>query len=212
MFLFLREKLRLRLLKSESKMMRKFFRVAVFILLIYSCNSSLLPKEQELFALQLNTVDDKTFNLSEIKHNSASAFIFLSPECPLSQKYSLSIKNIYTRYLDKKIAVYLVFPGKLYNKNEINFFLSEYNLQFVSIEDEDKKLTSCLGAAITPEAFLIDSAGRILYKGAIDNWFIDIGQKREVITAHYLDDAIQSFLSGRPVKISQTKAAGCIIE
>lgn len=191
-------------------MLRNFFLSVAFVLFI--CFISCSPENETFFELQLPTADNKTVNLSETKNNRASVFVFLNPDCPLSQKYSLSIKNIFAEYSDKKIAVYLVFPGRLYSNSEIQKFLFDYNLQMVAIEDADKKLTAGLGAEITPEAFLIDAKGKILYKGAIDNWFVDVNEKREVITEHYLARAIEAFLCGKPIKVSQTKAVGCIIE
>ena len=191
-------------------MLRSFLRTILFILSVYFISCS--PENGTFFELQLPTADNKTVNLSETKNNRASVFVFLNPDCPLSQKYSLSIKNIFAEYSGKNIPVYLVFPGRLYSNSEIKKFLSDYNLQMVAIEDEDKKLTACLGAEITPEAFLIDAKGNFLYKGAIDNWFMDVDQKREVITEHYLADAIQLFLAGKTIKVSQTKPVGCIIE
>lgn len=88
----------------------------------------------------------------------------------------------------------------------------EYDLPFTAIADTDKKLTDNLQATVTPEVFLLDDQGHILYQGAIDNWFAAVGQQRQVITEHYLEDALDSFLSGGVVKTSKTNAVGCIIE
>ena len=166
----------------------------------------------DLFSIQLKTEDGQAFDISEIKKNKASVFVFLSPDCPLSQKYSLTVKNQADKYLEKSIDFYLVFPGKLYKTEEIKNFLFEYELRLPSVLDSEKKLTKILGASVTPEAFLLDSAGKTIYSGAIDNWFIEPGKQREVITEHYLDEAIESCLKNIPAKNKQTKPVGCIIE
>lgn len=181
-----------------------------FLFFILSCRQN--ASSDDFFSLRLTGTDGKAITLSELKTKRGSLFFFLSPDCPLSQKYSLPIKNYYSEYGDEGIGMYLVFPGQLYSSEEINGFLSEYELSITSVLDTDKKLTRMLGAAVTPESFLLDSAGKVVYKGAIDNWFVEAGKKREVVTEHYLTDALESFLSGKPIKVSETKPVGCIIE
>src|ERR1051326_9028459 len=180
-----------------------------FVLFIFSCSSSHMS---DVCSLQLKKVNGDRFDACVIKKDKASAFIFLSPDCPLSQKYSLIINDAVNSYADKKIAFYLVFSGKLYSDDEIKKFLSEYDLHAEAIKDGDKQLASALSASVTPEVFLLDPSGKKLYSGAIDNWFSDVSTKRETITEHYLADAIDSFLAGASIKIPETKPTGCIIE
>jgi len=192
-------------------MIRNFFRCLIFLFLASSCNPSSSEKN-DFFSLRVLSIDGQRIGLSEIKKTKAAAFFFLSPDCPLSQKYSLTIKDMFSEYSKANVAVYLVFPGTLYSAEEIKTFLTEYDLPFISIADSDKKLTANLQATVTPEVFLMDSERNILYKGAIDNWFEAVGRQRQVITEHFLADALQSFLSGNSIKVSETKAVGCIIE
>lgn len=147
-----------------------------------------------------------------VENSAAYVFAFLSPDCPLSQKYTLPLKKISGKYEKNHIVFYSVFPGNLYSEKEINDFHTEYELNFFSIFDTNKQLTNELGATVTPEVFLVDSSGKIIYRGAIDNWYEEIGKKREVITENYLQDAIEAFLKKEPIKIPQTKAVGCLIE
>lgn len=147
-----------------------------------------------------------------IKENAASVFVFLSPDCPLSRNYTLALKNLSAEHKKNKIIFYAVFPGKLYSRDEINNFLTEYELAFFPVFDEEKKLAAELRAAVTPEVFLVDAAGKIRYGGAIDNWYEEVGKKREIITENYLRDAIEAFIKKTPVKIPRTNAVGCMIE
>lgn len=160
--------------------------------------------------------DEKKVSFSEIvpdvQNNVASVFVFLSPDCPLSQKYTRPLKRISEKYQKNHIVFYSVFPGNFYSEKEINDFLMKYELNFSLIFDTNKQLTNKLGATVTPEIFLVDSCGKIIYSGAVDNWYEEIGKKREVITQNYLQNAIEAFLKKEPVKIPQTKAVGCIIE
>ena len=189
---------------------RVFFFTA-FASLLFSCQTP-IQKQKDIFSLSLISVDGKTIDISEIKKNRASAFVFLSPDCPLSQKYSLPLKKSITGFADKRIGFYLVFPGTMYSAQEIRNFITDYALPVVSIADHDKKLMNILGASVTPEVFLVNSSGEIVYRGAIDNWFVEVGKQKEIITEHYLSEAIESVLANKPVKVSRSKAVGCIIE
>src|SRR5437870_1959978 len=74
------------------------------------------------------------------------------------------------------------------------------------------RLTDFLGAGTTPEAVVVDGSGHTVYSGAIDNRAADLGQRRIVITEHYLADALDSVVKGQPVKVKKTNAVGCFIE
>ncbi len=63
-----------------------------------------------------------------------------------------------------------LFPGKAYSNEEIKKFKQKYNIQFPLLIDYDKKLTSYLHAAVTPQVILLNNKYQLVYKGAIDNW------------------------------------------
>ena len=140
-------------------------------------------------------------------------FIFMSPECPLSENYTKTLLSLSRNYIDQKVRFYLVFPGKFYPKGEIEVFLKRYRIPHeMVIYDPEYRFRDYFEATITPESFLTDIGGRILYRGGIDNWAITLGKQRQVITAHYLSDAIDSAIKNEKIKNPKTRAVGCIIE
>ena len=140
-------------------------------------------------------------------------FIFMSPECPLSENYSKTIKELSAEYADKNVRFYIVFPGVFYPRPQIEVFIEKYLLPTeMVIYDPDHLFKEYFSATITPEAFLTDVTGTILYHGAIDNWAITLGKQRQVITEHYVIDAVDSALKNEKIKTKKTRAVGCIIE
>ena len=120
-------------------------------------------------------------------------FIFMSPECPLSENYSKTINELSIDYSSKNVRFYIVFPGDFYPRPQIEVFVEKYNLQTeMVIYDPDHLFKEYFSATITPEAFLTDVTGTILYQGAIDNWAIALKNER--------------------IKTKKTRAVGCIIE
>jgi hypothetical protein len=74
------------------------------------------------------------------------------------------------------------------------------------------KQTMKFGVTITPEVVVADASGQVLYQGAIDNWFYELGRYRQFITEHYLTDALDAIAAGKPVPVTRTEAVGCLIQ
>ena len=149
---------------------------------------------------------------SALQENEFSVLLFLSPECPLCQNYSVKFSEIIEEYNNESIGFYGVLSGKYYTREEMNEFLKKYELDLPIIEDPAFNLANHYGATITPEAVLISPSGKDLYQGAIDNWAISLGQKRIKTTEFYLNDALPASLQGKEIDPSRTKPIGCYIE
>lgn len=139
-------------------------------------------------------------------------FFYLSPECPLCQNYTVSIDAIMSEFSEEDIAFYGIVSGNYYPVNDIKGYLIRYELNLPIILDPEFKMAEYYQAEITPEAHLIDGNGQALYRGAIDNWAISLGQKRLTITEHYLINALTAFKAGLPINPKKTEAIGCFIE
>ena len=64
---------------------------------------------------------------------------------------------------------------------------------------------------MTPQAVLFDANGTKVYSGRIDDQYVDFGSKRPRPTSEDLTDAIDAFVSGKPLVFQQTDAVGCYI-
>jgi len=182
--------------------------IPILVLLISSCKT----EPVQLSELTLELKDGGQYNLMELSNYHATAITFLAPECPLSENYCLTINKMQESYKPNNIQFVSVIPGELYSAEEIDLFIRKYKLQTPLLLDTDKKLTNLLGATVTPEVFVIDSTFEVQYSGAIDNWAVELGQKREVITEFYLSDALNAIIGQYEPKISHTPAVGCFIE
>jgi peroxiredoxin len=159
--------------------------------------------------IKLKTIEGKSFSLSAL-NKKLTAIVFLSPDCPLSQNYSLVLNDIQKTRKDV-LQIVGVFPGMNYSNSEIVAFKNKYAIDFVLVRDHKEALVKYTHATITPEVFLYDSKAVLLYKGAIDDWAISLGKKKRQADHHYLRDAIENFLQHKEVSPSETKAVGCFI-
>lgn len=185
--------------------------IFLFLTLHLACTDH-SDKTADLFSFKLKTLHSADFSLQQLSQNKVSVFVFLSPECPMCQNYSLTLNQLSDKYKTDSIYFYGVFTGKNPDVAAIKTYLETYKINFNLLIDENKQLAGRLGAGITPEAFIINNKAEVLYKGSIDNWLVEPGQKRTIITEHYLDDALQAIVSKTEIKVKQTEAKGCLIE
>ena len=151
--------------------------------------------------------------LSEVPKDKYKVYFFLAPDCPISQQYTKEINRLNEQYKDI-IDFTIVFEMEETGKagEEVSAFVNKYKMTPSVIFDKDQKLAIQLKAKVTPEAFLLNPKGEILYHGAIDNWYYALGKNRIDVTEHYLENAILNIKENQPVKKPYTKAIGCFIQ
>jgi thiol-disulfide isomerase/thioredoxin len=137
-------------------------------------------------------------------------FVFLSPECPLCQNYTVVLNKLDRQYAGK-IKIYGIIPGKTYGKAEITDFVQKYKINYLLMADSSLRLSRYLKASTTPEAILLSSDDELIYKGAIDNWYQALGKSRIKATENYLQDAIDRALKQERVFLKRTTPVGCLI-
>ena len=143
--------------------------------------------------------------------DSLTAFVFLGTECPLSQNYTRTLNGLQAQYRTQGLRVLGVFSVSDDHPGRIDTFSRRYQLRFPVIRDAQQELAGHFSASLTPEVFLTGRQGQLLYAGQIDNWFVDLGKQRSVITRHYLRQAIEAALAGQAVSTNRTEAVGCYI-
>ena len=169
-----------------------------------------VPTFSNVAAYEIQDADlNKNIHI-QLKDNTLSLFVFLSPECPLCQNYTKTLNQL-TKQFKEKVKVVGIVPGAAYSTAEVTDFAKKYRTVFSIGIDQQQLLTKYLQATVTPQVILIDSIGNLIYKGAIDDWVVGLGKKKEKVTRHYAADAITQYLQLMPVKIASTKAYGCKI-
>jgi hypothetical protein len=77
--------------------------------------------------------------------------------------------------------------------------------------DEDGKVGRAYGAKRTPEMYVINAEGVLVYHGAIDDK--KSTDPAEIADAkNYIQAAVAETLAGKPVSVPRTEAYGCSIK
>jgi hypothetical protein len=138
--------------------------------------------------------------------------MFLSPECPLCESYSLTIRNLYTEYAQKGIQFYAIIPGTDYGKEQVIKYRNHYQLKGIPFYFDPKLIwVNYAQVSITPEVVVYNQKGLKIYQGRIDNWAYELAKKRTVITEHDLKDILFKISNKQDFKPYKTKAVGCFI-
>jgi len=104
-------------------------------------------------------------------------------------------------------------------RSQLNLLIAEHHLPFPVIFDPDHAIAKYFNARVTPQTFVIDPAGNIVFDGMADDsrrFLFDppaqIKGKPPVVPSSYLATALAEALSGKPVNETPLKEAGCSID
>ncbi|MFO1054030.1 MAG: redoxin family protein [Planctomycetota bacterium] len=159
----------------------------------------------------LHDVDGRTIDVTACANESAALVLFAGIDCPIARAYSPEIAAIANDYA-RCIAVRVVMVDVDLDAARAREHAREFGLPGPILLDPEHRMVRALGATITPEAFLVDHTGRLVYAGRIDDRFADLGKPRRAPRTRELRDAIESVIAGRKVVVARTQAVGCLIE
>ena len=140
-----------------------------------------------------------------------TVLIFVSTECPISNRYAPEITRLYHEFAARGVRFQLVYPNPLDTEAAVAKHLEEYGYPQIAQRDPNHALVKKAGVTITPEAAIFDARQRLVYRGRIDDRFVELGRERSVPAHHDLRNALTASLSGRRVTPSRTQAVGCFI-
>ncbi|MEO0330355.1 MAG: redoxin domain-containing protein [Bacteroidota bacterium] len=157
------------------------------------------------------TLSGQEFTPQQIRSQVATVVLFLDPDCPVTQKYGATIRELREEWESKGVNMIAVYPVVNINSSAVAEFAQAYRYNFSHLPDPQQQLAKQLKARTTPEAFVLDSLGQVRYRGAIDNWFYELGRYRRVVTEYYVKNALNAYLQGEPIVVAKTEAIGCLI-
>ncbi len=146
-------------------------------------------------------------NGDEFRRDKLTLMVFISPTCPISQYYCYDLNKIQDSL---GLSVVGVIPQASYvKKSEISAFYKNYKPEFPVSVDKKNQYVRKYNPDITPEFYLIRN-DTLLYRGAFNDKFLDIGKKKSVVQNHYIYKAVYSIENNLPYE-KRTQPVGCII-
>ncbi|MFQ5738841.1 MAG: redoxin domain-containing protein [Acidobacteriota bacterium] len=141
----------------------------------------------------------------------ATVFLFTRADCPISNRYAPEVERLFEKFSPHGVAFYLVYLDREEPTKVIRQHVRDYGYRTGVLRDPEHRLADLTGAEVTPEAAVFVKGGKMVYRGRIDDRYVDFGRARAEPRRRDLELALEDIMGGRPVKISRTRAVGCFI-
>ncbi len=161
-------------------------------------------------AVTATDVDGHRLNLPG-QDAKAAVLFFVTNDCPITNSSMPEINRLVAAYATRGIGFYAVYTDPTVSVAAIRKHAREYGMHMPLIDDTKHALVHRVGATVTPEAALLERDGKVVYLGRIDDLYVDLGERRAAATQHYLRDALDAVLQGRPVAVAKVEPVGCFI-
>ena len=198
--------------------MKKIFYAAIPVLAVaaaFAVNVDPLPLGAPVPKpeLKMKDVSGKEISLQEVQTSKGLLVMFSCNTCPYV------IKNQSRTYEVCKYALGSGLGVAVLNSNEaqrseadsyedMKAYAKEQGYGWYYMVDQNSTLADAFGANRTPECFLFDGSGKLVYHGAIDDNPNDAG----AVSRKHLRVAIDEVLGGKEVSVKQSRSVGCSIK
>src|ERR1700730_10729206 len=156
---------------------------------------------------KLPDTDGAEHSLNALKGKNGAVLIFISVQCPVSNGYNESMEKLAKDYQAKGVNVIGINSNVTEPISAVKAHAADKHFTFSVLKDDGNKIADRLGATRTPEAYVIDAGGKLVYHGRIDN-----SQNTANITSNDLRDALNELVSGKQVSKTGGAAFGCSIK
>jgi thioredoxin-related protein len=202
-------------LNAGNKLLLIMILLPALFLLAFTIKADNLPIGAPLpkADIKLKDITGKEITLKTSMKENGLLVMFSCNTCPVVVKNQARTKEICEYSLTKNVGVVVL------NSNEANrsgddspdamkSYAKAQAYNWYYAVDKNHELADAFGANRTPECFLFDKNGKLVYHGAIDDNPNEAGN----VSRHHLKEAINELLSGKDVSVKETKSVGCNIK
>ena len=163
--------------------------------------------------VKMKNIDESQISIADVSSGKGTLVLFTCNACPFVKAWEERIALLGNEYRGKGIGVIALNSNDPSVNAEDDFVRMQERAQnrgfeFPYVVDAGSQVAHTMGATRTPEAFLFDSNGKLVYHGVID----DNAHVASDVEHHYLRDALQALVDGKDVPVKTTKALGCTIK
>lgn len=158
-------------------------------------------------------VSGKEISLGGTLTKSGLVVMFSCNTCPYVIKNQERTKAILAYAQSKHIGVALLNSNEAYRAKEDSYeamqaYAKQQGYNWIYAVDKNHVLADAFGATRTPECFLFDGNGVLVYHGAID----DSPADASAVKRKHLEEAINEMTGGKQVSVSTSRSVGCGIK
>ena len=162
---------------------------------------------------KLRNTNGKEISLKEATTKNGLIVMFSCNTCPYVLKSQERTKEVMKFAKEKGVGMVIINSNAAYREKDDSYeamkkYAKEQGYTSPYVLDENSKVADAFGATRTPEVYLFDKTGKLVYKGAMEDNPATPAESKEM----YLRDAVTQMITGQEVTPSTTKSVGCSIK
>jgi hypothetical protein len=143
-----------------------------------------------------------------------AVLVFVRTDCPIANRYAPELRRLHERYARRGISFWLVYPDPTETPEAIRRHQRDFLLGGIWFRDPRHDLLRLTQSTVTRDGavFVAGGAGpRMIYRGRIDDRYVDFGRARSAPTTRDLREVLQALAAGSTLTSRTTPVVGCFI-
>ena len=162
---------------------------------------------------KMKNVAGREVSFKDAMNTKGLLVMFSCNTCPVVHAYQSRTIEVCNYAKSKDIGVILLNSNEASRDdgdsfNDMKDYASEQHYTWPYVVDENSMMANAFGANRTPECFLFNTEGKLVYHGAID----DNQNGPDEVTRKHLKIAMDEMLEGKDVAVKKTRSVGCTIK
>ncbi|MGZ8525356.1 MAG: thioredoxin family protein [Chitinophagaceae bacterium] len=163
--------------------------------------------------VKMKDISGKTVSLQDAKTGKGLLVMFSCNTCPYVIKNQARTNEVCKYAQDKGLGVAVLNPNEAKRGDDDSFsemqaYAKDQGYKWLYLEDKNHVMADAFGANRTPECFLFNGEGKLIYHGAID----DNPSDASSVNRKHLALAIEELNAGKEISVKQSKSVGCTIK
>jgi hypothetical protein len=162
---------------------------------------------------KMKDITGKEVSFKDVTKKNGLLVMFSCNTCPIVKGYQARTLEAAKHAISNDIGVILLNPNEATRSSGDGYddmisYGKDQKYSFAYVLDKNSAMADAFGANRTPECFLFDKNGKLVYHGAIDD---NAGDEAGVSRKH-LVKAIDEVKTGADVSVKESKSVGCTIK
>ena len=172
-----------------------------------------LGAEMPRAEVKMKDISGKDVSLKDARKKNGLLVMFSCNTCPYVIKNQDRTKEIAEFATKNDVGVIIINSNEAYRNGEDSYeamqeYAKQQGYKWYYVVDKNAEMADAFGANRTPETFLFNKEGKLVYHGAIDDSPADASNVNRV----HLKEAILEMKDGKDVTVKTSRSVGCTIK
>ncbi len=170
---------------------------------------SIAPKSEA----KMKDISGKDVSLKDAVGKNGLLVMFSCNTCPYVIKNQDRTKEIANYASQNGYGVIIINSNEALRGDDDSYeamqaYAKSQGYKWHYVVDKNSDIANAFGATRTPETFLFDKQGKLIYHGAIDDNPSDAGN----VKRQHLKEAINEANAGKDISVKESRSVGCTIK